>query len=102
MRAHAARSKGETNSMQESIIRDTRKRPYQVCSCCVMDTTDDKILFDEDGVCMRCREYKKRILPSWQHGNGHEKELANLIQEIKESGKGKAYDCILLADGHIA
>ena len=74
-------------------------RKYQVCSCCVMDTTDEGIQFDENGVCMRCNEYKDRILPDWNHGYGHEKELAKLIDDIKKSGEGKPYDCILGISG---
>lgn len=75
------------------------KRKYQICTCCVMDTTDEDIVFDENGVCMRCNEYKSRILPEWNYGNGHEKELNQLIHSIKESGKGKKYDCILGLSG---
>ena len=72
---------------------------YQVCSNCVMDTSDTDIRFDEHGVCQRCREYEERILPDWQHGKGHEKELQELIQKIKKSGEGKQYDCILGLSG---
>lgn len=71
------------------------ERPYQICKCCVMDTTDEAIAFDEHGVCKRCNEYKQRILPSWNYGKGHEEELQKLINEIKESGKDKPYDCLL-------
>lgn len=76
-----------------------KKRPYQVCSCCVMDTTDDYIEFDENGVCQRCKEYKERILPDWNYGEGHEAELKALLGDIKRSGKGKKYDCILGLSG---
>lgn len=75
------------------------ERKYRVCTHCVMDTTDEDILFDEHGVCQRCREYEERILPKWNHGKGHEEELQNLIAEIKEKGKGKEYDCILGLSG---
>ncbi len=75
------------------------ERKYQVCSCCVMDTTDDAIQFDEHGVCQRCREYEERILPEWNHGKGHETELQELINKIKKSGEGKKYDCILGLSG---
>ena len=74
-------------------------RPYQVCSHCVMDTTDEDILFDENGVCMRCKEYEERIQPSWNYGKGHEAELNQLISEIKRKGEGKKYDCILGLSG---
>lgn len=80
------------------IIEDTKKK-YQICSCCVMDTTDDDIVFDAEGVCMRCKEYKERIEPEWNHGNGHEKELETLINKIKKSGERKKYDCILGLSG---
>ncbi len=51
------------------------------------------------GVCQRCNEYKTRILPDWNHGKGHEDELAKLIRDIKRKGKGKEYDCILGLSG---
>ena len=65
------------------------KRKYQICNCCVMDTSDEDIVFDENGVCMRCNEYKKRILPAWNYGKDHEDELSTLLKEIKRKGKGK-------------
>ena len=64
------------------------KRDYQVCQCCVMDTSDEYIKFDENGICSRCNEFKQRILPEWNYGNGHEEELQELISSIKKSGKG--------------
>ena len=48
---------------------------------------------------MRCNEYKERILPEWNHGRGHEKELKKLISDIKRKGEGKDYDCILGLSG---
>lgn len=74
-------------------------KKYQICNRCVMDTSDEDITFDENGICMRCKEYEKRILPKWNYGMGHEKELHSLIQEIKKNGKGKKYDCILGLSG---
>lgn len=75
------------------------ERKYQVCSRCVMDTTDEDIQFDEHGVCQRCREYEERILPDWNHGKGHDEELQALVAKIKKSGEGKKYDCILGLSG---
>ena len=90
-------------NMKEPIIKykDIAERPYQICSCCVMDTSDPDIHFDENGVCDRCNEYRERILPDWKHGEGHEEELKSLIEKIKKSGKGKKYDCILGLSGGI-
>ncbi|SFT33522.1 N-acetyl sugar amidotransferase [Lachnospiraceae bacterium XBD2001] len=83
----------------EAIIRTNTNRPYQICTCCVMDTTDEYITFDSNGLCMRCNEFKTRVEPMWNHGKGHEEELKNLISQIKERGKGKEYDCILGLSG---
>lgn len=77
------------------------ERPYQICKCCVMDTTDEGITFDRNGVCMRCNEYKTRILPDWNYGRGHEKELRELLTAIKKAGEGKQYDCILGLSGGV-
>ena len=84
--------------MSTPIIKKAN-RPYQICKCCVMDTTDEDIVFDENGICERCNEYKKRIEPEWNHGRGHEKELEALIADIKKKGEGKPYDCILGLSG---
>lgn len=75
------------------------ERKHQICNCCVMDTSDEDIVFDENGVCMRCREYKDRILPEWNYGKGHEDELNAMLAEIKRKGAGKKYDCILGLSG---
>lgn len=85
--------------MSYPIIKSKSTRRYQICKCCVMDTTDEDIVFDSNGVCMRCNEYKTRIEPEWNHGKGHEKELRELITAIKKSGEGKEYDCILGLSG---
>lgn len=74
-------------------------KKYQICNCCVTDTSDEDVIFDENGVCMRCNEYKERILPEWNYGKGHEKELEELIKDIKRKGQGKKYDCILGLSG---
>jgi hypothetical protein len=39
---------------------------YQICTNCVMDTTDPSIVFDESGVCDHRHGFKKDILPNWR------------------------------------
>lgn len=85
--------------MNVPVIKSKKNRPYQICKCCVMDTTDENIIFDENGICMRCNEFKERIEPLWKYGKGHEKELNELIDSIKKSGEDKEYDCILGLSG---
>ena len=74
-------------------------RPQQVCNRCVMDTSDINIIFDVNGVCERCNEYEKSILPRWNYGKGHDEELRRIVSEIKKAGEGKKYDCILGLSG---
>ena len=71
----------------------------QVCTNCVMDTSDPNIKFDNNGVCERCNLYYKEILPKWNKGRGHETELKVLVDKIKAAGKGKSYDCLLGMSG---
>ena len=33
----------------------------QICSKCVMDTTDPLIIFNDEGVCNHCLEYDEKI-----------------------------------------
>ena len=72
---------------------------YQICTNCVMDTTDPNIKFDEKGVCERCNQFYRDILPLWNYGKGKEKELNEIISKIKQEGKNKKYDCLLGLSG---
>lgn len=75
------------------------KRPYQRCTRCVMDTTDSKIVFDEDGVCDHCRNFDKNIKPFWNAHEENTDELMELAAKIRKAGEGKEYDCILELSG---
>lgn len=78
-----------------------KKREYQICTKCVMDTTDTKIIFDDQGVCDHCRTFEKDILPYWHPDQESEKELSKLVEKIKRDGKGKEFDCIMGMSGGI-
>ncbi len=74
-------------------------KSYRSCSNCVMDSSDPNIKLDKNGVCDRCNIYYRQILPKWNHGRGKERQLSQIIETIKKSGKGKPYDCILGLSG---
>lgn len=74
-------------------------RPYQICSNCVMDTTDTKIVFDENGVCDHCQNFIENIVPNWDTGENGKKELEKIIDKIKEDGKDREFDCIMGMSG---
>ena len=76
-----------------------KQRNYQICTHCIMDTSDPNISFDETGKCDYCRNYEQTILPNW-HTDGHgEAELMKIAEKIKKEGVGKEFDCILGMSG---
>lgn len=85
--------------MGTALKKEKSLRRYQVCARCVMDTTDENIVFDSRGVCGRCNEYETRILPEWKLGEGREAELKALLDDIKRKAEGAEYDCILGLSG---
>ncbi|WP_395947610.1 N-acetyl sugar amidotransferase [Caedibacter taeniospiralis] len=74
---------------------------YQTCTNCVMDTTDSKITFDENGVCDHCNTFKKRVLPIWHPDENSMTKMQKLAEKIKQRGKGKDFDCIIGMSGGV-
>ena len=77
------------------------KREYQVCSNCVMDTTDSQIKFDEKGMCDHCHNFYENILPSWHTDERGKAKLEKQVSEIKRKSKNKEYDCIIGLSGGV-
>lgn len=75
------------------------KRPYQQCCYCVMDTTDSKIIFDSNGVCDHCIDFKKNIMPNWRTDDNSHKDFQKQVERIKADGKGRSFDCIMGMSG---
>lgn len=72
---------------------------YQICTQCIMDTSDPQISFDAQGVCDYCNNFKSAIQPNWHTDERGEKELMALADKIKKNGKGKDFDCIIGLSG---
>lgn len=75
------------------------KRLYQICTQCVMDTTDSKIIFDNVGICDHCLGFRSDVLPNWHPDEKGASMFREIVANIKESGKGKPFDCILGMSG---
>jgi N-acetyl sugar amidotransferase len=73
----------------------------QVCTNCVMDTTDPEITFDKNGRCDFCDNYYNSILPNWHPDQTGRKELQGIVEKIKKEGKSKQYDCIIGLSGGV-
>jgi N-acetyl sugar amidotransferase len=66
-----------------------------------MDTTDPDISFDEKGICNHCRQYDKSVKKFVFDGEEGKEKLQQIVDEIKEAGKGKEYDCIIGVSGGV-
>lgn len=73
----------------------------QVCTRCVMDTTDSDISFDENGVCNHCLRFENEFKPIWFPNEKGNKILEKKIKEIKKKQKTKKYDCIMGLSGGV-
>lgn len=76
-------------------------RSYQICTRCIMDTTDQDIVFDEKGICNHCHSYIERLASRSYSEEERKEKLDELIKKIKSSGKGHEYDCIIGVSGGV-
>ena len=74
---------------------------YQICTRCIMDTTDPYIEFDRNGVCNHCRRYEKLRAKYVFTGQEAERRLNKIASDIKEKGKNQKYDCVIGLSGGV-
>ncbi|MES2560306.1 MAG: N-acetyl sugar amidotransferase [Bacteroidota bacterium] len=79
----------------------SKTEKYQICTNCIMDTSDPEITFDEKGWCDHCNNFYTNILPNWRPGPEGEKELMKIVEKIKEEGKDRDYDCLMGISGGV-
>ena len=69
---------------------------YQQCNRCVMDTSAENIVFDQEGNCNFCTDFLNRL----EKGTSNlADKLDAFIVQIKKDGQGKKYDCIVGVSG---
>ena len=81
------------------IEEDINKTTLKVCSRCIYDERVASISFDEEGVCNYCHQLEQL---KEDYGTGEKKgeeEFLKIVEQIKEDGKGKKYDCIIGVSG---
>lgn len=74
---------------------------YLICSNCVMDTSDTRIVFDEKGVCDHCNDFYQNVKPNWHTDERGKNELAAIMGKIKKDGKKRDFDCLLGLSGGV-
>lgn len=70
-----------------------------ICTRCIYDSDVPNIHFDDAGVCNYCHQVDALKL---QYATGKpegEAALAKIVEEIKQAGKGKKYDCVVGVSG---
>lgn len=80
---------------------------YQICTNCVMDTTDPDIFFNETGVCSHCVEFSKSAEVGyfgnieWFPNEIGTIKLNAIVQNIKNAKGNRKYDCIMGISGGV-
>lgn len=67
---------------------------------CVMDETAPNINFDDKGICNFCRDYISK-LPDLGALQADPANLRGLVKSLRDSGRGKQYDCVVGLSGGI-
>ncbi len=76
------------------------QHPYRVCVRCIMDTSDPQITFNEAGVCNHCIQFDQHETRLGDASN-RAAALNRLVTELKDTGIGKSYDCVMGLSGGI-
>ena len=72
----------------------------QECTCCVMNESANDIHFDALGQCNYCTDMFHKLANFQPSDPGALKvKFDNLLSQVKKSGKGKRYDCIVGVSG---
>lgn len=74
---------------------------YQLCTKCVMDTSDPHITFDAGGVCSHCRKFKNVTSRDWYPNDEGLRRWQVMAEQIRQESKGREYDCILGLSGGV-
>lgn len=84
--------------LYQSIEKKTGK--IRTCTRCIMnDSSDETILFDGTGHCNYCNRAYGNIGKVYFPNAEGQKKLEKLLCDVKKSGKGKKYDCIMGLSG---
>lgn len=75
---------------------------YRICTRCIMDSTDPEIQFDENSVCNHCKRAEELIDKNIIKDSEERKSrLDQLVNKMKQDGKGKEYDCLIGISGGV-
>jgi len=64
-----------------------------------MDASDPTIIFDNDGISNHYWEFHNIVKPHWHTGLEGQAKLEQIVELIKQAGKGHDFDCIMGLSG---
>lgn len=76
-------------------------KEYQICTKCVMDTSDPEITFNENGICNHCIRFEDVLKKNWFPNDIGKKKLDAIIKKIIVDGQGNDYDCVIGLSGGV-
>ncbi|MCB1759301.1 MAG: N-acetyl sugar amidotransferase [Gammaproteobacteria bacterium] len=77
----------------------TTTNSYQICNKLVLDTSYPGISFDAAGVCNLYHDFYHNVKPHWHSGSEGRHQLEATVDAIRNSGKGRDFDCIMGLSG---
>jgi len=72
---------------------------YQICTNCVMDTSDPSITFDAKGACDNCNGFYNNVLPHWHPDETSRAMFQKIVDKMKSESRNKPHDSILGLSG---
>lgn len=80
---------------------EQKNNAYQICSYCVMDTTDEDIKFNGQGRCNHCIEFEEILTNSKYAKHNVDEKLQALLKRVKTKRHNKKYDCLVGISGGV-
>ena len=67
-----------------------------------MDTTDQDISFNDDGVCSHCLYFENNVKPAWSYYQDQQDQFSAVLDKVKARKKSNSrYDCIVGISGGV-
>lgn len=85
--------------LDHNSYRIMKMNSLSICSCCIMDTSDPNIIFDGQGECDYCNNFKLNIEPNWHVDQRGAQQLMSISDVILKDGEGNDFDCIIGLSG---
>jgi len=76
-----------------------KNKTHRICSNCVMDTSDSKITFNDNGMCDHCENFYDNIKPLMETESESKAKIAIMAKKIKDNGNNNDFDCIIGLSG---